>query len=129
MENRSKYKPKILKFLEENIMLSERFPKHNSKDRLHKKKKIGKLDFNKMKNEALKKRHYLKRLKGHDKHTLGESFLQITHLIKDLYSIHIKKTFKNSKYLKMSKIFEYTLPKEDLLVANKHIKILNVNYH
>lgn len=75
MENRSKYKPKILKFLEENIMLSERFPKHNSKDRLHE-KKIGKLDFNKMKNEALRKTLF-KRLKGHDKHTLGESFCKL----------------------------------------------------
>ena len=37
-------KPKILKFLEENmgdIMLSERFPKHNSKDRLHEKKLVS----------------------------------------------------------------------------------------
>lgn len=75
MENRSKYKPKIFKYLEENIMLSERFPKHNSKDRLHE-KNIGKLNFNKMKNEALRKTLF-KRLKGQDKHTLGESFCKL----------------------------------------------------
>ena len=87
-------------------MLSERFPKHNSKDRLHEKKLVS-WTSTKWRMKLLE-RHYLRDSKDKTSTHWEKFFANYTSNKRFIFNTY-KKTFKTQKYLKMSKIFEYTL--------------------
>lgn len=106
-------KPKILKFLEENmgdIMLSERFPKHNSKDRLHEKKLVS-WTSTKWRMKLLE-RHYLRDSKDKTSTHWEKFFANYTSNKRFIFNTY-KKNFQNSKIFKNEQnIWIYSLPKK-----------------